>query len=758
MTTIDVPVQVQDLPLWMRRAQRRVDWGALLCFALSLMAAWPFLLQPGLPRTNATENYVFRTNDYAQALSEGIVYPRWSPNAFGGYGAPIPSYLAPAPAYVPALIQFFFTNDPVNAVRVVYIFSVTIAGAAVYAFVTRRTNAAAGLLASSLYVFSPYVSMQAPQILGDLPSCMVIALLPSLLWATDRLLSRDRPLDTVFVAFFVAALILTQPSSMIPALGIVVCYAVWFLWQQERSIQWRWLVVAIAAGAGISAFFWLPALAEQDAVAWQRNGSVTPLLITLRGLLEPLRPIDLNELVPTPQLTLGLALVVFTAAGVGSALYFRARALFQSMFLLLGFALITVALLLIPDETWLLGPIALCLSIGGTAMLLWNERTRSIYFPLLIIASLALSMTGWFAPRWSDTFGSADALAQVQHEQLGYGVAVVPYGQPVPTTLSPALPPDQTLINSFSADTVRKLAIQSGVQVGVLGHTAHSDSFQIDVQTPATVRLLTAYFPGWTASLNTTSVALSADPGTGLINIDFPARVSGELVVTLGATPVRSGGWLVAAGALGVLLLITARRLRHTQDAYEELQLLTLREARLVAVVIASCALLIFAFTSPASSMSIAARPGYGLDGSIELHSRTDVGLEALSYRLDAASVRAGDTVTFTVYWRALRFLPANYQAHASLINLASGETVTTAPLHVLGNYPSQRWLTNRYVTDLYSLRIPDHLQPGAYGVAIQVFNCAATCVPENRLTFFNESGSAVGQALVLPSVLTLVP
>jgi hypothetical protein len=113
----------KDWPDWMRQARQGIDWGIALIFAFSLTIAIPFLSQDDLPHTNASENYVYRAADYAAALQEGRLYPRWSANVLGGYGAPIPHYFPPGAGYSAAVIQVLFTNDPVLAVRLLYALS-----------------------------------------------------------------------------------------------------------------------------------------------------------------------------------------------------------------------------------------------------------------------------------------------------------------------------------------------------------------------------------------------------------------------------------------------------------------------------------------------------------------------------------------------------------------------------------------------------------------------------------------------------------
>lgn len=91
----DLPITKEDLPVWMRRAMRGNDWGALLTIGFSVLVAWYFVLNTDLPRYNMTESYAFQVADYAEAMQEGRLYPRWAAHAQGGFGAPIYHYYPP---------------------------------------------------------------------------------------------------------------------------------------------------------------------------------------------------------------------------------------------------------------------------------------------------------------------------------------------------------------------------------------------------------------------------------------------------------------------------------------------------------------------------------------------------------------------------------------------------------------------------------------------------------------------------------------
>jgi hypothetical protein len=750
-------ISTQDLPLWMRRARRGFDWGIIVCIAFSIIAASPFLFQPGLPRTNANENHVFRTADYAQAISEGRLYPRWSPNVLGGYGAPIPSFVPPGAAYFPALIQFFFTDDPVLAVRIVYVLSITFAGTAVYTFVMRRVGAQGAVLACALYVFSPYLASTAPYILGDLPSVMSLMLLPTLLWSVDRLLARNRPPDVAFVALTSAGLLLTHPAQAIVGFSLGSFYMLWFTVTQNRQAAWHLVLVGFTLGIGMSAFYWLPALAERGGVIWTLMDDVVPLRITFSSLLAVYRLPDPNELVHTPQLSLGIPLVIFTAASLLTGVNYRSRVSFHWFFLVLGLCLIAIALWITPREIWLLGPSVLCLSIAGSSLLLWEKRASAI-FPAALIVAIGLSVTSWFAPQWSRDFGSTDAPSQIQYEQLGYGIAVLPPGTLVPITTSSSLLPDQTLMNSFASGSVRKIAVSSGVQVGFLNHFTHGDQFQVNVQSPGVLQILTSYFPGWSATLNNTPLLVHRDPSSGLINLEIPTATSGELVLTLGTTPLRTGAWLLAQVSLGVAILFTLQRFNRSVDTYEELKLLTTTDAKYLGVIVIGLTIVILLVAAPGASFHLAARPGYELQGSTRLQSRTDVGLEALAYRLDDTQYSVGETISLSVYWRALRFLPTNYRTQVSVIDPSTAEPVITTTLRHPGGYPTQRWLTNLYVTDRFEIDILNSVSEEYYVLGIEVFNCTTNCTDQNRLTFFNSEGANPDQILILPPSITIIP
>jgi hypothetical protein len=762
--TIAQDIPSKDLPYWMRQARRGVDWGVLLVIAFCLSISWPFVLQPGLPHSSASVNYVYRTNDYAEAFQEGRFYPRWSPHVFSGYGAPIPHYYPPGAPYSAALVQVLFTDEPVTAVRIIYIAALCLCGSMVYVFVTRRAGSAAGVLAAVVYITSPYVGLTSPHILGDLPGMISMALIPMLLWAVDRLLLLNRPPDLAFVAFSTAALLLTSPRDSIVGLGLALLYTGWHVIVNDRHASWRTVVIGCALGLGLATFYWLPAWMEQGAVSWRAPARVSTLQLTPDGLFAPVKQIDLGEMNPTAQLTLGLVGIVSFMGSGGGIIFAGRRASFQGLFLAAGALLIALALIAFPAEIWLLGPISLCIAIGSSVLphlcSLLSLRWQRLFLPALLIVVLIGSLPVWLAPQWSETFGGTTPQAQIQYEQQGYGVAVLPPDAPIPATIPTDLPPNRALTDGYQTGDINKMSlgqIQPIVRVGLLAHQTHSDRFQLRVTAPTSLELLTAYFPGWMANIGGRPTLLVANEETGLIHIEVPVVANEELDVTLGTTPIRAGAWIISGAVLGILLMVTWGRWRRQPGYYDDLELLSKPEARLLALVLGSFASIILLFATPVSPLSLRARPGYLLDNSYSLRSRTDVGLEAVAYRLDRFHYHPGETLELTLYWQTLRVLLQDYQIKLYLVSNANGVQWLPTDFRRPGNYPTLRWNINRYIEDRASIPLSLTIFPGNYQIAAEVYGCNPACSLDSRVNFFDPDGRLLGRTLILPPIITIL-
>ncbi|PJF28363.1 MAG: hypothetical protein CUN53_00565 [Phototrophicales bacterium] len=747
---LDIPYH--DLPLWMRRARQRIDWGALLILAFSLIAASHFIFVTDLPRTHYGEHAVYQTAAFAEAIEEGRLYSRWAAEALGGYGAPIPNFYPPGVPYFAAWVQFFFTADTVSAVRFTLIAIFCLGALALYTFVARRLGESAGVLSALLFVFSPYFSLTAPLILGDFAALAALSLFAAFLWSVDGVLNHYRPQDGFALTAASAALLLTHVEIAITAFVLTTLYALAI--HLRRSVNWGSAALHLVLGTGAAACFWVPAIAEQSEVVWRAQTTFTPFPITLLSSILPVSPLDPGALLPIPNLTLGLPIIAASLLMI--ALTIAARKHHSVSLLALFFAGSGGCALLAAiyvDQHWLIGIASFCLAIaGGNTMRYLPPRA----LPMGCALILAFTLPSFTSPPAFSRILDTSPRARIAYEQLGFGTPTLPIIQPIPTTIAP-LPLNRALISGFESNAVIKLQPTSpsgAVRIGLLAHRSHLDSFQITLNQPAVLDLLTARYPGWSASLNGAPVPILVDPNTGLLRLSLNSPAVGTLTVSLDSTPLRTAAWGVTwlSWLAAVLLTVRRARLYRTPDEREAL-ILTPDQSRLIAA-----ALIAFAAAATALSSTTALRPdpGFAIADSQPIRVRTADGIEMIAYQSNAAHLSAAEPLTVIIHWRALRPLSQNYMTTLYWYNIETGAVHRlTEPRHP-ANLPTRRWLTGLYVSDLYQILPPYDLPPGLYSPSVRVIPCDPVCIDDPRSFFDLTRGISLGGDLILPIILTI--
>ncbi len=752
----------------MRRAQRGVDWGFLLVLALCIIVSAPFLFRSELPHNNANENYVYRTNDYAESIEEGWLYPRWSPNVLGGYGAPIPSFYPPAPAYGAAILQILLTNNAVSAVRLLYVLATCIAGITVYMLVMRHSGATAGILSAMLYVYNPYVSLVVPHVQGDLTTMLVLALAPALLWATSRLINAHQPQNMTLVTVFTAGLFLTSIKEAVTICLLATAFALWQFKQTRKKRKFIQFILAMGLGILLVGFFWIPAWLEQSAIHWQPNIAGEVLTLRLKELFIPFRAIDTAEMMPHPQFTLGIITLLFALGGALTQITINRKFNFGSFFAVSGFVITVIAVFILPHETWLLGVIILCCSIVGSEVLILrinlSARLKRLLLPIMMVGIWIGSTAIWLPPPAAQPFGDSDGAAQINYEQQGYGVAVLPAGEDIPSTLTDKITLNRNLIDSYqSGSLINKLApsqVTGGFQASPLSHFTHGDQFQLrQVNSAVTLSVLTAYFPGWRATVNDQRVNLQPNADTGLIQIDLPASTNrtSELLIALGSTNVRLGSWLISGLTLFIIIILTWGKFRTLRkNPLEDLDLLKQDEARLIALPVGCFGLFALLILIPNPFFRITQRGNSDIDNSFMTQTRSTTGLTLSGFELPQNIYSAGDDFGITLFWQTQRFLTENYQVKIFLQNNSDGSRWNETRLRNPGYYPTRRWNTTQYLSDKYEFSIVPNIPPGNYQIHVQAYDCSISCNDNTRLNFFNLNGQGMGTDIILPTLIAI--
>src|SRR3990172_4275323 len=112
-----------------------IDPGLAMALLLATFAAWPFLTRHSLPTFTDVEHHVYRTYEIMSAWKQGVLYLRWAPDLFFGYGYPIFNYYAPLTYYlggVYGLVCCSPTGDPVAGMKFVLVASAYVGAVGMY--------------------------------------------------------------------------------------------------------------------------------------------------------------------------------------------------------------------------------------------------------------------------------------------------------------------------------------------------------------------------------------------------------------------------------------------------------------------------------------------------------------------------------------------------------------------------------------------------------------------------------------------------
>jgi len=512
----------------------------------------PFL-HFGTPSGHDVEFHLYSWLEVLAQWKHGIFYPHWASLAHSGFGEPRFIFYPPVSWTLGGIIGALF---PWTIASPVYIWLVLmLAGISMFLLARRWLAERDAIFAATLYAVNPYhlVIVYWRSALAELLASSLVPLLVLLLWkAAEGERRTTIPLGMVLAA----AWLINAPAAVMIHYSLALLI-LWFAWK-KKSLRIAWTgVLAIVLGAGLAAFYLLPAVYEQRWVEIANAVSAGS------------RPVDNFLFVHTTDadhdafnrivswIAVLEVVVILIAVILGKLWRDERRELWKAF----SVWALACCILMIPVSlfAWNLFPKLqymqfpwrwlLCLSMIFTVFVTvafrsWRHRTA------ICAASILIVVLGWryIQAPWWDT--AADLREMKDNVITGVGYEGTDEYTP--------LGADPSAIDK----NARKVTVAGPAHaaIDVLHWDAEWKSFTVQVSAADQVALRLFRYPAWRAFVNGREVETTARDGTGQMLVPLSAGMNHVEVRFVRTWDRAGGGWISILTAAGLISCAMWRR------------------------------------------------------------------------------------------------------------------------------------------------------------------------------------------------------
>ena len=673
------------------------------------------------------------------------LWPRFSSGLVHGYGAPLFNYFPP-PAYYPAVLAHRLGLSFLSGWLLTMSLYTVLAGAGMYLLGRLWTRSElAGWVAAAAYVYSPYWLFDSLA-RGATAELAALAALPFAFYGLTRLAFSGQRRD--FACALVAFTLFIPLHTVVTLHGtaLLALYCLFLVWRAaDRRVAFIHLALALGLGLLMTAFYWLPALAERDAiklplVAEQLGHiDVTRHLRPLAEVLAPPQTADPTQQNQALPISLGWPQLLLAAAG--TALSWRARHReYRSLMLLSWLAIAFLIFLNTGLSSWLwqnipligftqfpwrtlgLASLLLALMAAAGARLLWLNLGGGPAAIGVLSVTLMLFALPWTYTLYLDDVAVRDIGDVLHFERESGQLALSSYAEYLPVkTDAGQLEADKLLPRFADGDSIARLLPTATVDILAQRWRGTSAALRLASAEAQTLLFDWLYAPGWAATLDGRPVDAFPAAPAGLLALEIPAgefdlRVMLEPTAAQRQAHVLSGLGLAAS----VALLLLWRRLASEQAVSppalepEPPWLISIALVGILALLLKSAAL------DAADSPVKRARFG-NVEGAASLANFGDR-IDLLAFEMPGAD-SGGPVLTFKLFWR-LHGAPLE-RDYASVIRMrdAQGIVLAEASSFAPGRLATSNWLPGAYIEDRITLEPPPFTprspQPYSYDVGL---------------------------------------
>jgi hypothetical protein len=530
------------------RKRSSLQWTPLIAIAATVFALEIPFFFTGLPSGHDFEFHLYTWLEVLSQWKQGILYPRWAALAQFGYGEPRFVFYPPASWTLGAGLSALF---PWRLVPAIYIWIVLVAaGATMFLLARRWLDRRDAIFAAVLYAVNPYhvlIVYWRSAYAELLASC----LLPLLLLLLLRTAKRPRRGSLLLGVLLAGAWLVNAPSAVMIHYSLALLIVV-IAWQRRSARIFLTGGAGVLLGAGLAAFYLLPAIYEQKWVN------------IAQAVSEGLRPVDSFLFTHTTDAdhnrfnyvvsSVAVAEILITLIAAGAARRWREgnNELWASLALwgaVCGGLMLPITLPLwnvLPKLGYMQFPWRwlLCLGVPFSFLTALGVRRWTARAAICGAMLCVLFFAGrHFQPPWWDT--AAD-LREMQ-DNMASGVGYEGVDEYVPVGADP-----------YNVDKNARLVTVAGpaqAAIRVSQWTPELKVFSAEMSGADDLALRLFNYPAWSVEVNRQAVITGKGDGTGQLLVPVQAGANVVQITLARSWDRRAGVWISGLAVLFWLIL-----------------------------------------------------------------------------------------------------------------------------------------------------------------------------------------------------------
>ena len=235
----------------------------IIIFIICIPASW-YLFGRGYFNMH-DDLQVMRVYEMERCFSDGQIPCRWSPDMAYGYGQAMFNYYSAFPYYLGQFVRMVTGLSILATVKTLFFISLVGSAFGMYILAKEFWGKMGGILASALYIYTPYHALDI-FVRGALSESFSLAILPFLWFYLYTLVKNPSVKSALLTSISLFFLLTTHNiSSMIYAPFTLIWTTFWIIYLKNwKSI--KYVFISGILGVGLSRFFLIPAIFEQSLI------------------------------------------------------------------------------------------------------------------------------------------------------------------------------------------------------------------------------------------------------------------------------------------------------------------------------------------------------------------------------------------------------------------------------------------------------------------------------------------------------------